>query len=76
MKANHLGYASYISGSNLCMEILKHADFEEPEDKIENFAMITSLKLLSKDQRLRNTLQQIKNNFDNNFYNFERWPLI
>jgi uncharacterized radical SAM superfamily Fe-S cluster-containing enzyme len=32
------------------MEILKYADFEEREGKIENFAMINSLKLLSKDK--------------------------
>jgi hypothetical protein len=53
------------------MNILNYADFEGKEDKEENFAMINSLKLLSKDQRFRNTLQQIKNNFDNNFYNLE-----
>jgi hypothetical protein len=57
----------YKSGSNLCMDILNYADFKGKEDKEENFAMINSLKLLSKDQRFRNTLQQIKNNFDNNF---------
>ena len=48
-------------------EYINYADFEGKEDKEENFAMINSLKLLSKDQRFRNTLQQIKNNFDNNF---------
>lgn len=53
------------------MNILNYADFEGKEDKEENFAMINSLKLLSKDQRFRNTLQQIKNNFNNNFYNLE-----
>lgn len=53
------------------MNILNYADFEGKEDKEENFAMINSLKLLSKDQRFRNTLQQIKNNFDKNFYNLE-----
>jgi hypothetical protein len=53
------------------MNILNYADFEGKEDKEENFAMINSLKLLSKYQKFRNTLQQIKNNFDNNFYNLE-----
>jgi hypothetical protein len=75
MEANLLGYERYVNGSNLCMEILKSADFEGREGNIENFAMITSLKLLSKDQRFRNTLQEIKNNFENNFYNFESWSL-
>lgn len=53
------------------MNILNYADFEGKEDKEENFTMIDSLKLLSKDQRFRNTLQQIKNNLDKNFYNLE-----
>lgn len=53
------------------MNILNYTDFEGKEDKEGNFAMINSLKLLSKDQRFRNTLQQIKNNFDKNFYNLE-----
>jgi hypothetical protein len=57
------------------MNILDNANFEGREGKLEDFAMITSLKLLSKDHRFRNTLQHIKNNFDNNFYNFENWSL-
>jgi hypothetical protein len=32
------------------MNILNYADFEGKEDKEENFAMINSLKLLSKDK--------------------------
>ena len=66
----------YESGSTLCMRILNYANYEVGAGKLEDFEMITSLKWLSKDQRLRNTLQQIKNKFDNNFYNFERWSLI
>ena len=57
------------SSSNLCMRILNHT--EDELDKTDNFERITSLKLLSKDQRFRNTLQQLKNKFDNNFNKFE-----
>ena len=76
MEARYSNYETYKSASSLCMKILNYGDFEGGEGNLDDFNMITSLKLLSKDQRFRNTLQQIKNNFDNNFYNFERWSLI
>ena len=57
-------------------EVWKIIDNEFKLNRESDFEMITSLKWLSKDQRLRNTLQQIKNKFNNNFYNFERWSLI
>ncbi|HSF49928.1 MAG TPA: hypothetical protein VLA74_04130, partial [Nitrososphaeraceae archaeon] len=61
----------YESGTNLCMKILNYADFKGGEGKLDNFLIINDLKLLSKDQRFRNMLQQIKHNFDNNYYKFE-----
>ncbi|MGI9010155.1 MAG: hypothetical protein ACR2F1_03085 [Nitrososphaeraceae archaeon] len=61
----------YQSSINLCMKILKYANFKGGEGKLDNFLIMNDLKLLSKDQIFRNNLKQIKNNFDNNFHKFE-----
>ena len=61
----------YKNSINLCMKILNYANFKGGEGKLDNFLIINDLKLLSKDQRFRNTLQQIKYKFDNNYHKFE-----
>ena len=66
---------THNSAYSLCIGILNDADFEDRRGKLENSKMITDLKLLAKDQIFRKCLQNIKNNFDNNFYNFERLSL-
>jgi len=71
MDLHYFENKKYESSFNLCMKVLNYADFEGGEGKIDNFLMINSLKLLSQDQRFMNTVQQIKYNFDNNYYKFE-----
>lgn len=68
---SYLENEKYKNSLNLCMKILNYANFEGGEGKLDNFLIINDLKLLSKDQRFRNKLQEIKYNFDNNYYKFE-----
>ena len=64
-------HEKYENSINLCMKILNYAYFKGGEGKLDNFLIINDLKLLSKDQRFRNRLQQIKYKFDNNYHKFE-----
>jgi hypothetical protein len=61
-------------GSNFCMGILNYAEVEGELEKLDK-DIIHSLKMLSKDKRFKNTLEQIKNKVANNFYKFEAWSL-
>ena len=71
MELHYFENQNYKSSFSLCVKILNYAHFEGGLGNLDNFEMVKSLKLLSKDQRFRNTLQQIKDNFDNNYYKFE-----
>ncbi|HSF50414.1 MAG TPA: hypothetical protein VLA74_06610 [Nitrososphaeraceae archaeon] len=61
--------------SNLCIQVLEYASAEDEFWKSEAIEMAKSLKLLSKDKKFKNTLEQIKNKFDTNFDKFENLSL-